>query len=420
MRYAFKKILLFSAACTVAAALAACGAKSTSETTDASAEASGSDASALTEPENLGTVTLGQYKGVDLETAEPEVSDTDVTDYIDSILAANPDEVEVDRAAEDGDIVNIDYTGTMNGEEFDGGSAQDYDLELGSGTFIDGFEDGLIGAKKGDQKTLNLKFPDTYANTDLAGKDVTFDVTVNAVKETKDAELTDEWVSEYTNGSITTVDDFKTQIKEELQKQADQSEQNLEMTSILQTVMDNSEAQISDEAIQYFTEVERQQLDASLSQYGMTEDDYLTTMSISQEDLDKQIEESAQNDAKRKLVIEAIAKAENLEKLTNADYKALEQFYGYSKDMLVSMAGQEAVDTDTLNLKVLNFLIDNANKVPRPSETAAETESESASAESDSTESGASAESDSTESGASAESGSTESASGAAESSTAD
>ncbi len=408
MKYAMKKFLLFAAACTAAAALAACGGKKAEETTAAaSAEASGADASAsdaaLTEPENLGTVTLGQYKGVTLETAEPEVTDEDVTNYINNLLAANPDETEVDRPAAENDVVNIDYTGKMNGEEFDGGSAKAYDLTLGSGTFIDGFEDGLIGAKKGEQRTLNLKFPDTYSNTDLAGKDVTFDVTVNAVKEKKDATLTDAWVNKYTNGSITTVADFETRVREQLQKQADQAEQNIEMSDILQTVMNNSEAQISDEAIKYYSEVERQQLDASLSQYGMTTDSYLTAMSLSQEDLDKQIEESAENDAKRKLVIEAIAKAENLEKLTNADYRAVEELYGYSKDMLVSMAGQEAVDTDALNLKVLNFLIDNAEKVPR------ETASTEAADETGSSESGAAEETGSAESSAAAESGSAES-----------
>lgn len=134
-------------------------------------------------------VTLGDYKGVTVEKTIQSVTDEDVQNEIDNALANYP--VEVDQAAKEGDTVNIDYVGKIDGEEFDGGSDQGADLKLGSGKFIDGFEDGLIGARKGETRTLNLTFPEDYTQ-DLAGKAVEFTVTVNAVKEPL-SEPTDQW-----------------------------------------------------------------------------------------------------------------------------------------------------------------------------------------------------------------------------------
>ena len=111
---------------------------------------------------NLGSATVSEYRGVKVNVAAPEVTDDEVDQKIQTNLKQNPNEVEVDRAAKDGDIVNIDYKGTKDGEAFDGGTAEGTDLTLGSKTMIDGFEDGLIGAKKGETKTLNLTFPEDY------------------------------------------------------------------------------------------------------------------------------------------------------------------------------------------------------------------------------------------------------------------
>ena len=143
---------------------------------------------------NLGSATVSEYRGVKINVAAPEVTDDEVDQKIQTNLKQNPNEVEVDRAAQDGDIVNIDYKGTKDGEAFDGGTAEGTDLTLGSKTMIDGFEDGLIGAKKGETKTLNLTFPEDYREESLAGQAVVFEVTVNSVKEKQDAVLDDAFV----------------------------------------------------------------------------------------------------------------------------------------------------------------------------------------------------------------------------------
>jgi len=149
-------------------------------------------------------VTLGQYEGVEVSA---ETIETQLQSTVDNMLASLTTTAEVDRAAKDGDIVNIDYAGTLDGVAFDGGTAQGQNLTLGSGQFIDGFEDGLIGAKKGDTKELKLKFPEDYGNEELKGKDVVFTVTVNTVSEATVPELTDALVAE--NTTYATVDEFK-------------------------------------------------------------------------------------------------------------------------------------------------------------------------------------------------------------------
>ena len=145
---------------------------------------------------NLGTAQLGEYKGVSVLVQSTEVTDEEVEEEIQKNLDDNPDFVEVDRPAEEGDTVNIDYKGTQDGVEFAGGTGEDTDLVLGSGDFIDGFEDGLIGAVKGETRELDLTFPEDYHEEALAGQAVVFEVTVNAVKEEQAAVLDDAFASE--------------------------------------------------------------------------------------------------------------------------------------------------------------------------------------------------------------------------------
>lgn len=147
-----------------------------------------SDSESETEDDNVYAYTLdidkfvelGQYKNLTYTPVDTTVTDDEVEEQINTNLQANATYDQItDRAVQDGDTVNIDYTGKIDGEEFAGGSGSDYNLQIGSDTFIDGFEDGLIGKNPGETVTLNLTFPDDYSSEDLAGKDATFDVTIN-------------------------------------------------------------------------------------------------------------------------------------------------------------------------------------------------------------------------------------------------
>ena len=360
------------------------------ETSAAAAESTAAEttAAALDAPENYGSVTLGDYKGVDVEVHDVNVTDDEVQSYVDSLVSYNPVMKEVDRAAKDGDTVNIDYVGKKDGVAFEGGTAQDYDLTLGSGTFIDGFESGLIGAKKGDKVDLNLTFPEQYGNADLAGQAVVFEVTVNAVKESTDTKLNDEWVENYTGGDQTTVAEFLDEQKKEMQEQREQGEHTIELNSLISTVMENANFEVNPEAIEYEAQKMMQSSQQSLAQYGIDLDSYLSMVGMTKEDYEAQMRSNGEEYAKMKMLVQEIAAKEGLDQLTEADYKAIEQQYGYSKQMLIQMAGQEAVDFETLYMKVSDYLLENANKVEAPEEPEAEADvpAESEAAESEAAE----------------------------------
>ena len=163
-------------------------------------------------------VTLGDYKNMSITIAKNEVTDEDLDSYIDYLLAANESYVDItDRdVAQNGDVANIDYVGKKDGVAFDGGTATGFDLDLGSGVFIDGFEDGVVGMKVGETKDLNLTFPEDYNNEELAGADVVFTVTLNSIKEAVIPELTDEYVQSLDNG-LSTVEEYKADIRKTME-----------------------------------------------------------------------------------------------------------------------------------------------------------------------------------------------------------
>ena len=199
-----------------------------------------------------------------------------------------------------------------------------------------------------------------------------FEVTVNAVKENADAKLDDAWVENYTGGAQKTVDEFLKAQKDEMQEQREQNERTSELNQLVDTVTKNATFEVEEQAIDYEAQRMMQSSQTSLAQYGIDLDSYLSMVGMSREDYDAQMRTNGEEYAKMKLLVNEIAKQEGLDSLTEADYKALEKQYGYSKQMLVQMAGQEAVDFEALYLKVSSFLMDNAKKVEAPPETEAQ------------------------------------------------
>ena len=319
--------------------------------------------------ENLGQVTLAEYKGVKVNVPLPSVSDEEVESRIQSDLAAHPKEVEVDREAKEGDVVNIDYKGTQDGVEFAGGSAQDQDLELGSGKMIDGFEDGLIGAKKGDTKELNLTFPEDYSEASLAGQAAVFEVTVNAVKEKQDAVLDDAFVQE--NTDYATVAEYRQGIYDELMdsKQAD-AELQMQQDA-LQTVIDGSTFKLNRNALSRRYNASVKQYREQAKMYGMTFSTYARNMGQTEASLKQSIYASVTEDAKSQLVIDTIAVQENIT-LEDADREELAARNGQTAEQMVEAYGQETADELALNYKVMKFLADNAVNEAASGETAAD------------------------------------------------
>lgn len=187
-------------------------------------------------------VEVGTYTDIPVSEAQPEVTDEYVESYIQYVLSSNQTTEEVtDRTdVESGDVVNIDYTGRKDGVEFDGGSATGYDLTIGSNSFIDGFEDGLIGHKVGETVDLNLTFPEDYSNKDLAGQAVVFTVKINKISKRVTPELDDAFVASQNIAGVTTVEQYRNYVKNQLMQNAQQTYDQDVQSQIVDYLLDNS------------------------------------------------------------------------------------------------------------------------------------------------------------------------------------
>lgn len=310
-------------------------------------------------------VKLGEYKGLTVSEIDATVSETDIQSTIDEALKGQATEDPVTgRAVESGDIVNIDYAGTKNGVSFDGGTGN-YDLTIGSGSFIEGFEDGVIGMNVGDTKDLNLTFPKDYSNADLAGQDVVFKVTVNSISVNNVPELTDAIVPKL-NESCNTVEEYKAAVKKNLEDTRKSSATDATKSELLKKAVSNASCDqsklpvwlVSENASDYMSSVE-----SFASQYGMTMDQYLQAIGSTQEDFEKEAVAYGEELGKQQLVVRAIAKAEKIELSANAleqNYNTFAAQYGTDVDTLKKSVSEETMKDYLLTLKVRDFLYDNA------------------------------------------------------------
>ena len=242
-------------------------------------------------------VDLADYSAIPVEAAAPSVSDSYVEMYINYTLSgdASYEEVKDRDTVQSGDTVNIDYTGKIDGETFDGGSAEGYNLQIGSGSFISGFEDGLIGKKAGSTVTLHLKFPDDYTNTDVAGKDVDFDVTINRIETLVTPELTDDWVAGQNISGVSTVEQYRDYVKEQLLAQEQQSYDADVENQIITYLEDNSSFRQDPPAAmvdRFYTQVE-EYYTRYAAQYGMDLATFMQYVSPSEDDSSETSDETS-------------------------------------------------------------------------------------------------------------------------------
>lgn len=320
-------------------------------------------------------VTLGDYKGVTVEKTIQSVTDEDVQNEIDNALANYP--VEVDQAAKEGDTVNIDYVGKIDGEEFDGGSDQGADLKLGSGKFIDGFEDGLIGARKGETRTLNLTFPEDYTQ-DLAGKAVEFTVTVNAVKEPL-SEPTDQWVADNIEG-YDNIADYKAGIRSEQEESNEQTAENQVRYAAWTQVIDNCTInEYPETLVEVGKKLYKQQVETYAKYAGMELDAYIESSGLTQEEYQSNMEEYGKNVAAQALVCQAICDKEGLA-IGDDDYqKALQDMlteYGCTEEELIQTYGQDNVEQSIMLNRVSNLILENANVTEVQADSSADSSSD--------------------------------------------
>lgn len=325
-------------------------------------------------------VKLGDYKGVTLDVEKTAVTDEDVENSLKGAFSQNPKMTEVtDRAVENGDTVNIDFVGKYadTKEEFQGGTSKGYDLVIGSGSFIDGFEDGLIGVKKGETVDLNLKFPDDYGAADLAGKDVIFTVTVNSIT-VADAEPSDEWVKGLGLEDVENMDQFRAHLREELEADAETQYNEDLKNAVVELVTDNATVDEIPEKLynRYYVQIVNS-LKSYVQQvqmtYGVqvTETEYVQTvmqnngLTGTPEDYLKDL---ADQQTKRVMVMQAIANKEGLEVAQETIDKYIQEDYdNYFKASYSTIDDYKATfDTEDYREQIMaeqvaDFLVENAN-----------------------------------------------------------
>lgn len=318
-----------------ASLLAGCGSSSASDaSTEASSESSTEAAETKTYAEDAYTsgitaseyVTLPDYAEIPVEVEDPreEITDDYVDEYIQYVLASNQELVDVtDRAVQDGDVVNIDFVGKVDGVAFDGGTSEGYDLTIGSNRFIDDFEEQLIGWEIGDSDTIEVTFPETYSNNpDLAGQDATFDVTINSIQEYQTPAFTDEWVASQSIDGVTTTDEYTAYTKEQLLADAQDTYDSNIQGHTIQYLIDNG-TWLQDppaDMVDRWYDSTMNYYETYASYYGVDVSELLTTIGYDADTYEDQLRSEAEDTARQAIVLQAVADAEDLN-LTDAEYK---------------------------------------------------------------------------------------------------
>ena len=314
-------------------------------------------------------VKLGEYKGIEYVKDVEEVTEQDIQDEIDYFLEENSIETEItNRGVLTDDIVNIDFVGKMGGEPFENGSGENYDLEIGSHSFLEGFEEGLVHKNIGETVELELAFPKDYHEEDLAGKEVTFEVTINSITTNTIPKLTDELVKEKTE-EYETVAEYKASIRQELEQQAEEDAENDARNYVFEQAIENAEVtgypqdeidKLVDEEFNNFKETAEY-----YQEYGYSYEDVLGMNGYTnEEELKGGITEYVRSYMDQKMTLYAIAKAENI-KVTDEEIDAIIQdymdMYGVEdRNEIIDYFGFEYFEISPLSEKVMAFLMEHA------------------------------------------------------------
>lgn len=318
--------------------------------------------------------TLGQYKGIEAPKAAVTVTDEEVDEDIKQLASRNSSISTVERAAKDGDTVIIDFDGYMDGVAFDGGKGENYTLRLGSGTFIPGFEEQVVGMAAGDEKDVEVTFPADYGTQELAGKPATFKVKVHEVKETLVPELDDEFAKDVSE-TAETLEDLKKERREKLEKdKSDEAEHNFK-NEVVKKAMDNLEVVIPDAMVEA-------QLDDMMNQYamnmqssGFTLEQYAQMMGTTIQGLREQSREGAVQQIRNTLLLEKVAEEENIQvsdEELEEEYQTMAKEYDMDVEKVKEYLPLEDLRKEKQLQKAMDLIVDNAVATePKAEETPA-------------------------------------------------
>ena len=306
-------------------------------------------------------VTLGEYKGIEVAKKAVSVAKADVDAELGRMAERNSRIETVEREAKNGDTVVIDFEGFVDGKAFEGGKAEKYSLHLGSGSFIPGFEDQLVGVKAGDEKTVEVTFPEDYNSKELAGKPATFKCKVHEVKETIKPELDDEFAKDVSE--FDTLAELKKDIKARLTKTREEEANRAFEDAVLETAAKNMTVEIP--ACMIDEQVERQlnQFGYQLQMQGMKMEDYAKMMGGNLDSLRQSMRPMAEQTVRSSLLLDAVAEAEKIEALdeeVNEEYQKMAEQYQMELDKVKSAVDEATVREELKSRKAAKFLTDNA------------------------------------------------------------
>ena len=374
------KKIIKAGICVAAAAMIMTGCGNKNQNAESSSAAVEETASAPTETETKSeeelhdeeSVTLGDYKNLTFSAKEEEVTDAQIETRLKELCAEYPVTIE-GRPAQEGDTANIDYSGTKDGKAFARGTAEGYDLKLGSGTFIDGFEDGVIGMNVGDEKDLNLKFPDNYSSADLAGQEVVFHVKLNQLKSEADSKVDDDLAKRYYNDDTATLDQLKEEVRAELQAEADSQFFNAAGSELLNEVINNSEVTADPDAVDDMFNQLKNTYSSYASSYGLEFDQFLSMFLGTDED---GLRDTAENLVKQQIILNAIQAEEKLSATDEQKDKLAVMNYFKNAAQMITTYGEDSANQIFDMGAVYYYLIDNSTYVEAPETEAETTEAE--------------------------------------------
>ena len=305
-------------------------------------------------------VKLGEYKDLKVKKDKVNVTKEEIEHEIDHILDRYAELVSKDGAVEVGDTAIIDFKGFKNNEAFDGGSAEGYSLEIGSHSFIPGFEEGIVGMKKGESKDINLTFPEDYMAKDLAGQDVVFNVILHDIRKRVIPDLTEDFFKDLDMEGVSNKEELEKVIEQELTTQKEYQVENKYIDDLLAKAANNMTIELDEEIINAERDRMYNEFVEKLKMQGVTEDLYFTYSGTKKEDILKQMAKEAETRLKYRYLLEAIAKEEKIEATieeAEEELKHMEEHYHMTKEELLKEIGSiEAIKYDVKMKKALELL----------------------------------------------------------------
>lgn len=311
-------------------------------------------------------IEVKDYEGVEIETVTPEVTDETVEKELEARARRNSRMVSVDRPAKEGDTVLIDYEGWSDGEKFDGGSAERQPLKLGSGTFIPGFEEQLIGVSTGDKKDVTVTFPEEYHSEALAGKEAVFKCTVHEIKEEELPEINDDFVKDISE--FDTLDELKADIRENLLKAAEASAENQMKNSVIEKVYEANDIDVPDVMVESEIDNMMSEFDQQLRAQGMDIQSYFKYLGKEPAEFRNELKEDAYKRTKTRMIVTAVADQEKFEASdedVDAQIANMAKQYGLEADKVKEMMGPQGLEMikgDVKVKKAVDFMYDRAVK----------------------------------------------------------